>query len=243
MKARTVLSGGAAGYGAEELKRGYQRFLLRALILSSFIHFIFWGTWSARTGFIDEGSPRIPPIRLRPAGDGVYVPPSILKPLIDFPVVRLGGGRTDFKAERGTPVPVPGLPTSEWSLDAPLSNTGEGSGEGIPEGAEAGGEIGLMIDEPPTACAWFEKEPMVVTQVNPAYPEICRQAGLAGTVIARLWITREGKVREVVILKSDNELFNESVMNAAKQWIFTPALMNHGPVAVWWAVKFNFKLK
>ena len=52
MKARTVLSGVPGRYGAEELKSGYQRFLLRALILSSFIHFIFWGTWSDQDGFI-----------------------------------------------------------------------------------------------------------------------------------------------------------------------------------------------
>jgi len=41
MKATTVLSGVSGRYGAEELNSGYQRFLLRALILSSFIHFIF----------------------------------------------------------------------------------------------------------------------------------------------------------------------------------------------------------
>jgi TonB family protein len=89
----------------------------------------------------------------------------------------------------------------------------------------------------------FEKEPMVISRVEPEYPEICRQVGLTGAVNARLWITREGKVRDVVIIKSDSEFFNQAVIDAAKQWIFTPALMNKGPVAVWRAVVFNFKLR
>ena len=29
---------------------------------------------------------------------------------------------------------------------------------------------------------------------------------------------------------------------AAMQWVFTPAMMNNGPVAVWAAVPFRFKL-
>jgi hypothetical protein len=27
------------------------------------------------------------------------------------------------------------------------------------------------------------------------------------------------------------------------QWVFTPAIMNNGPVAVWVAIPFKFKLK
>jgi TonB family protein len=243
MKARTVLSGGAARYGAEELKHGYQRFLLRALILSSFIHFIFWGTWSVRTGLFDKGGPRIPPIRLRPAGDGVFVQPSILKPLIDFPVVSGGGGRSGPKAETGIPVPVPGLSVENWN-NAPEPAAAEGKGgDGIPGGMEGGGEAGWPVEQPPPIFQPIEKEPMVVIQVNPVYPDICRMAGVTGTVTARLWITTEGKVRDAVILKSDSDLFNQAVLDAAKQWVFTPAIMNHGPVSVWWSVMFNFTLR
>jgi TonB family protein len=245
MKATTVLSGVPGRYGAEELKSGYRRFLLRALILSSFIHFVFWGTWWIKSGLYDDGHPKPRPKTLRPVFNGaVYVPPSVLSPSVDFPVVRIGVGGTDLKAERGIPVPVPGFPTEKWNLD-PLPVNAAGGGEaGIPGGAEGGGAIGMLIEEaPPDIFVLFEQEPMVVTNVDPAYPEICRQAGLTGTVTARLWITKEGKVRDVVIAKSDSELFNEAVVDAAKQWVFTPALTKKGPVAVWWAVVFHLKLK
>jgi TonB family protein len=241
MKARTVLSGGAARYGAEELKHGYQRFLLRALILSGFIHFIFWGTWSIRQGLSDDGRHGPPVTRPRPFGPG-YLPPGILSPLPDFPTVR-GGGRSGPKTDQGIPVPVPGLVAENWNpAPGPETDGGKG-GEGVQGGTDGAGEAGWPVEEPPPDFRPIEKEPMVVIRVNPVYPEICRMAGMTGTVTARLWITAEGKVRDVVILKSDSDLFNQAVMDAAKQWVFTPALMNHGTVSVWWSVIFNFTLK
>jgi periplasmic protein TonB len=242
MKARTVLSGGAARYGAEELKHGYQRFLLRALILSSFIHFIFWGTWSVRTGLFDSGGHR-PPVARPRIFETDFLQTSILKPLPDFPVVRGGGGRPGAKAETGIPVPVPGFAAENWN-NAPEPAAAEGKGgDGVPGGIEGAGEAGWPVEEPPPNFQPIEKEPMVVIRVNPVYPDLARLAGMTGTVTARLWITAGGKVRDVVILKSDSDLFNQAVLDAAKQWVFTPALMNHGPVPVWWSVVFNFTLR
>jgi outer membrane biosynthesis protein TonB len=37
-------------------------------------------------------------------------------------------------------------------------------------------------------------------------------------------------------------LFNEVAVAAAMQWVFTPAVMNNGPVAVWVSIPFKFKL-
>jgi hypothetical protein len=46
-----------------------------------------------------------------------------------------------------------------------------------------------------------------------------------------------------VILKSDSELFDQAVIDAASQWLFTPAMMSRGPVPVWKSVSFHFMLK
>ena len=37
-------------------------------------------------------------------------------------------------------------------------------------------------------------------------------------------------------------VFNEAAVQAALGWVFTPAMMNNGPVRVWAAVPFRFKL-
>lgn len=242
MKATTVLSGVPGRYGAEELKSGYQRFLLRALILSSFIHFVFWGTYGIKSGlFLDDpGKPKLK----RPVHEGAfYIPPSVLVPVTIFSAVRAVGGSGGSRAGRGIPVPVPVVVAEEWNLDPVPADPNARDGAGVGGGSEGGVADAFPIEPPPEKFVPFEKEPMAVLRVEPEYPEICRQAGLSGSVTARLWITRHGKVRDVVIVKSDSELFNQAVMDAAKQWIFTPALMNKGPVAVWWSVVFSFKLK
>ena len=59
------------------------------------------------------------------------------------------------------------------------------------------------------------------------------RAGLEGKVWVKIWVDKEGRPKQVVILKSDAEIFNEPAVEAAKQWVFTPAYMNNGPVAVW----------
>jgi protein TonB len=81
-----------------------------------------------------------------------------------------------------------------------------------------------------------------VKQVQPDYPEIARRAGVEGTVWVKILVDKEGKAKKAVVMKSDAEIFDEPAKAAALQWVFTPAIMNNGPVAVWAAVPFRFKL-
>ena len=89
----------------------------------------------------------------------------------------------------------------------------------------------------------FDKEPIVVKQVQPMYPDSARTVGLEGTVILKLWVTKEGKVKKTVVLKSDAQIFNQVASDAAMQWVFTPALLQKKPVDAWVALPFKFKLK
>jgi protein TonB len=87
-----------------------------------------------------------------------------------------------------------------------------------------------------------EEMPRIVRSVRPEYPDIALHAGLEGTVYVKFWVDREGKPREVSVLRSTMDVFNESAVAAAKQYIFTPAYMNGGPVAVWVTIPFKFRL-
>jgi TonB family protein len=55
-------------------------------------------------------------------------------------------------------------------------------------------------------------------------------------------VNSEGKVEEAKILKSDNTIFERPALEAAKQWLFSPALKDGKPVDVWLTVPFTFKL-
>jgi hypothetical protein len=41
----------------------------------------------------------------------------------------------------------------------------------------------------------------------------------------------------------DNDLYNESALEAAGRFVFTPGAMTSGPVAVWVSLPFTFRLE
>ncbi len=95
---------------------------------------------------------------------------------------------------------------------------------------------------PPADGVPVDKEPELVKNATPVYPEQAKKNGLEGTVYVKVWVDKEGKVRDAVIQKSDGEIFNQASLDAAKQFLFTPALKDGTPVSVWVTVPFRYKL-
>ena len=146
----------------------------------------------------------------------------------------------------GAPVPVP---DAEVSAEQTMATQTEMSQQVAPVTGEAAGENvevqqDIKIDEeaPPADFVPVEKEPQVIKKVEPKYPELAMRAGLEGKVWVKIWVDKEGKPRKAVVIKSDAEIFNEPSVDAAMQFLFTPAYMNNGPVSVWVSVPFKFKL-
>ena len=56
----------------------------------------------------------------------------------------------------------------------------------------------------------------------------------------------KGKTGRVLDARLDAKrqvlLLNEAALAGARQWVFTPALANGHPVAVWTAIPFHFRL-
>jgi protein TonB len=147
----------------------------------------------------------------------------------------------------GTPVPVPDAEVTadqvfatQTEMSQQVAPVSEGLGEG--SGVEIEQDIQIQDDGPPPDFVPVEKEPVVVKKVEPKYPELAMRAGLEGKVWVKIWVDKEGKAKQVVVIKSDAEIFNEPAIEAARQFVFTPAYMNNGPVAVWVSVPFKFKL-
>jgi protein TonB len=231
---------GLPKYGAIELKEVRRKYMTIALAVAS-------GFWLALVG-IYYGSQLLtaerPPDRIiKIVKYSELGPPPSLANTDVAPAVTMAAQAA--KPSIGIPVPVPDAevsPDQTLASQQELSNMASPvSQEGVGQGAVV--EQDIDVDEPPPAFVPFEKEPVCIKRIEPTYPEIAQKAGLEGTVYAKLWITKEGKVRDVQIMKSDSEIFNQAVIDAAKLWLFTPAMMKNGPVAVWLAVPFNFKLK
>ncbi|MFI5263068.1 MAG: energy transducer TonB [Candidatus Kapaibacterium sp.] len=87
-----------------------------------------------------------------------------------------------------------------------------------------------------------EPAPKVVIQSVVEYPKEARYNGIEGTVTFSALIGKDGAVQKVVIDKSDNDIFNQAVIDAVKKTEFKPAMQEDKPVRVWYTQKVVFKL-
>jgi TonB family protein len=87
-----------------------------------------------------------------------------------------------------------------------------------------------------------EAKPITPVETYVTYPETARKKGLSGKVLFSALIQKDGNVEKVIIDKSDNPIFNESVIEAVKKTRFSPAKQGSVPVKVWYTQTINFKL-
>jgi protein TonB len=90
-------------------------------------------------------------------------------------------------------------------------------------------------------CVFVDRAPVAVRTAPPAYPDSVRDAGVVGTVVTRILIDTEGRVRGANMIQSVPRL-DEAVRDAVRQWRFEPALCGGQPVTVWVDLPFTFRL-
>jgi protein TonB len=228
-------------YGASELKADYRKNWYRGFAISVVLHLLIVGTYYL-TQILKEEEPPTVNVRILKYSD-LGPPPSITNASIPPPIAV---SAPTVKPSIGAPVPVPDAEVSPEQTIATQTEMSQQvapvAGEGLGEGVAVEQDIIIEDDGPPADFVPVEKEPQIIKQVKPDYPELAMRAGLEGKVWVKIWVDKEGKPRDVVILKSDAEIFNDPAVQAAKQFLFTPAYMNNGPVSVWVSVPFNFKL-
>jgi protein TonB len=228
-------------YGATELKQAYQRYFSIALGIAVAIHAVIIGGYYLME-VLNQEEPPTRMVHIMKYSD-LGPPPSIQSTNTPPPVAV---SAPVSKPTVGAPVPVPDAEVSpeqtiasQTEMSQQVAPVVEGSGS---EEVSIEQDIKIEDDGPPADFVPYEKEPQIVKKVEPRYPDLAMRAGLEGKVIVKIWVDKEGKVKQVVVLKSDAEIFNEPSVEAAKQFVFTPAYMNNGPVAVWVSFPFRFKL-
>ena len=80
--------------------------------------------------------------------------------------------------------------------------------------------------------------PGLIKKVEPQYPPIARAARLEGKVVVDAVIRKDGSVSDVTVLSSTNKLFDQSCVDAVRQWRFTQS-----PQDVVLTVTVNFTLR
>jgi protein TonB len=146
------------------------------------------------------------------------------------------------------PVDVPQEIRPEEGLDLGVEGGVPGGVEGGVPGGVVGGVVGGLPDAPPpppqqaaVRVGGQIKEPKKLKNVAPSYPDIAKQARVQGVVILECTISPQGKVSDVKVLRGI-PLLDQAAIDAVKQWVYTPTLLNGVPVPVIMTVTVNFKL-
>jgi TonB family protein len=96
--------------------------------------------------------------------------------------------------------------------------------------AAAGGSISAVNGQPP-----------LIRQIQPIYPPLAKQARIQGTVIMNAAIAKDGTVQNLTVV-SGHPLLVQAAMDAVRQWVYQPTLVNGQPVEVSAQVNLNFTL-
>jgi len=226
--------------GAYELRKLYQHYVTESLIIAGLIHFV---VISGVQFYLKISNTPTEKIAIRISRDILLNPPP---PISREVIPRVTVATASSHLSVGIPIPVP---ESEINPEATIPTQHEMTS--LVAGTEFGDQNGAVIitdhttleEKEPPLFVPVEKQPIPISTPLPVYPEIARRAGIEGTVWVHMWVTKEGTVKKGVVLKSTSEIFNQSALDAATQWTFTPAIMNNQPVAVWVSVPFRFQLR
>ena len=84
--------------------------------------------------------------------------------------------------------------------------------------------------------------PVLVSRIEPVYPETARKLHLEGIVVLQAVIDRSGSVVDLRVVKSAGELLDAAAIAAVEKWIYRPATLNGRAVNVSLTVTVDFKL-
>jgi periplasmic protein TonB len=227
-------------YGYQELRQVHQRYMMLAMLAAIAIQIVAIGTYHL-TEWLRPEDPIIVIKYRRPID--IPQPPSIKRESIPESIV----SSIPTKAENAFPVPVVDeIADTEKTIESQdiLSRRTDPGYLASNSGNEkiVIDESGMDLDPSPGKFEPVEFEPKIVSSPAPEYPEIALKTGIEGNVWLNVLVTKEGRVKKVLILKTDGDIFIQASMDAAKRWVFTPALMNGRPVPVWVSIPFRFRL-
>jgi protein TonB len=186
-----------------------------------------------RAFFVEPSAPAAPP---------PPPPPPAARPVV---VNRVVPAASTDPGRFTAPVEIPDQIQQDDNPDLGVEGGVAGGVEGGVAGGVVGGVVGGLGAAPPPQQAVRVggqiKEPRKLRDLKPVYPPIARQARIQGTVMLECVISPQGKVTDVKVVNSI-PLLDAAAMEAVRQWVYTPTLLNGVPVPVIMTVTVNFRI-
>jgi protein TonB len=165
--------------------------------------------------------------------------------------------QTDIvNGELRTPTKIPQKVQMIKEDEAPppaMASTGVVGGVpgGVP-GGSMGGVIGSVLSSTPTVAPKIAAPTRVrvssgvvsgllVKKVNPNYPPLARQARIQGVVLLQAQISKDGRIENLQLI-SGHPMLAPAAIEAVKQWVYRPYLLNGEPCEVDTQIQVNFTL-
>jgi len=81
----------------------------------------------------------------------------------------------------------------------------------------------------------------LINQVRPVYPPLAKQARISGVVELSAIIGKDGRVQDLKVVRG-HPLLVQAALDAVKNWVYRPTLLNGEPVEVSTTIDVNFTL-
>ena len=182
-------------------------------------------------------------------------PPPPPPPQAAAPVVKVKIIPRQFDAGRlMAPKSIPKQIAEIREEELPPPSSGVGGVAGGTPGGVLGGIIGsvptaVLPPPPPKKEATPQRirvggnvqQAKLVRQPRPVYPPLAKQARIQGVVKLSAIIARDGTIQHLEVI-SGHPLLIPSALEAVKQWVYQPTLLNGEPVEVVTQIDVNFTL-
>jgi protein TonB len=188
-----------------------------------------------------SGHPLLIPAALEAVKQWVYAPipaAGAVQVIVPF---RIDGGN----APLGTMTPEQFIQTArQQQINGIQEGVPGGVVGGVPNGV-VGGVIGSVPSNPVPPrirIGGAVNAAKLISKVDPVYPEQARAAGIEGEVLLDITVGEDGHV-QTAEPKDGNPLLATAAVEAVKQWVYRPTLLNGQPVIVMTTVTVPFQLQ
>lgn len=138
----------------------------------------------------------------------------------------------------------PGIaPVSGKELkDLSINDVAVSSASVVPPLPEGDAPVPPESAEPPETSDEALEPAVLISKIDPVYPEAARRAGVDGTVVLDALVGKSGRVEEVQVLRGLPLGLSDSALEAVRRWRYRPARGKSGPVASHKTVRIVFTL-
>ncbi|MDY0110661.1 MAG: energy transducer TonB [Candidatus Krumholzibacteria bacterium] len=232
------------------LRREFARWLAWGAAIALLCGLAVFGGWKWWTSRAPEPAPVVRQVKIVRYTD-LGVPPSIARPSVPQinvaqevariaappPAIAVPEPVADERAAVQTIATVAEM--AEALEPVSLSNLGYGEG-----GAGDSLVVDIDVDLSPSPDEFIavDEEPVRIRIDAPVYPDVARTAQIEGTVILRVLVGRDGKVKDTLVIDGPEPL-RAAADRCARTSVWRPALIDGRPVEVWVMMPVTFRLR